>query len=1476
MNREPETAWIGIDVGSTTAKLVVVNPAALSDPQVLFIRAAHYTRHNARQAETVHTLLSRVISDFPAVRFRAAVCGSGGKTIADVLQVPYIQEVVANSIAIKTFYPQTRVAIELGGQDAKIVFFYFDKATNRLMASDMRMNGSCAGGTGAFIDEAAALLKIPVEEFESCAARGSFVYDISGRCGVFAKTDIQPLLNQGVRREDIALSTLHAIARQTIGGLAQGLELKPPIIFEGGPLTFNPSLIQVFAQRLGLTEADIIRPRNPETLVACGAALSLGDLFSDYQVPFDPVSGLGALANFRESLPSKTTAKKQFFFNEDEKMAFRERHKTSPLFHPDLQPGKEFRVYLGIDAGSTTTKFVLLDEQENVVDCFYSNNSGDPLRIIKKAFIALDKKYREAGVNLKIIAAGTTGYGELLFARALGADFHTVETVAHAAAARKYVPGATFILDIGGQDMKAITIARNIVTDITLNEACSAGCGSFLENFALSLNIPVDKIAEAAFSSKNPAELGSRCTVFMNSCIINEQRSGKHAEDLMAGLCRSIIENVFTKVVRISNFTTLGDRIVAQGGAFKNDAVLRAFEQYIQKPVIRAPYPGEMGAIGIALLAKKHAESLPAPFVSRFIGLEAMKNFDYTQESNFVCTFCSNNCSRTLLRFSDGRIFVTGNRCMRGEIIGDSRDKGVHEKVRQLTEKIDAVPDLMLLREKLLFQDYPYVQVSPAKEITIGLPRVLEFWNSMPFWTTFWQSLGFRVRISRSSTRALFEKGLPFVASDTICFPAKLAHGHIQDLVEKKVDRIFMPMLVRMPSENTEPLSDYVCAVVKGYPLVIRYSDDPEQRWNTIYDAPMFHWFKTRDRNRQICDYVKTTFGIPPGITRLAIDEGDEALDSFRRALAGAGSQVLRDIERKNANPETGEKAFAVVLAGRPYHNDKEVNHGLSRYFTQMGIPVLTLDSLPGLNNVDLRFTRTEITNNFHARMLSGALIAGRRPCLEYVQIVNFGCGHDAILTDEVTRLLNNTSGKDPLILKLDESDVSGPLNIRIKSFIETVKTRRAGMGLNRIRELDDPYPVKFTRAEWKNKTLLIPNVSRAFSMVVGAAISRQGFKVECLPLGDREAMKLGKKYVHNDICFPAQMNIGEVLSVLEKGIYKSTDVVIGMGKYQCDCRLAQYTGLARRALDEAGFGHVPIVTTDKLDSKNMFPGFRLGLTFEMRVLWGLIIIDTLEYLRRKIRPYELDKGLTDRVFEEELQAVTGALGVKGVRSAIRAFARSIEAFRRIPYNRERPMPQVLITGEFLLNFHPGANFHVEEYLEEHSLEVIMPRITDIFWRNYIRMKSEMKDFHVTLPFADVIVAHVGDGLFDFAVSAIEKIAFRHPLFEASMRLPEMAALADPVMHRTFTSGEGYLIPGEIIHHARRGVRSFIILQPFGCIPNHISGRGVVKRLKEEFPHIQILALDYDPDVSFANIENRLQMLIMNAKEPAGRPLPVA
>ena len=686
---------------------------------------------------------------------------------------------MANSIAIRRLYHEVRTAIELGGQDAKVLFFRRDEKDGSLNVADMRMNGSCAGGTGAFLDEVASILRVPVGELNSLAERGETVYDISGRCGVYAKTDIQPLLNQGVSKENLALSAYHAVAKQTIGGLAQGLTMSGPVIFEGGPMTFHPRLIGVFAERLELKPEEVLIPEHPEIMVAYGAALSLTELFGEGEaVDTDRLQRELKEAEIHVQSQNAGSAP-VFFASGEEKKKFEKRHRL-----PDeairFPEEKTVRAYLGIDSGSTTTKFVLMDEEENILDSFYSSNAGEPLEIARKALIELQNRWKAAGKELEILAAGSTGYGELMFQKAFSTETHVVETVAHARAAAKYVPDITFLLDIGGQDMKAIWLDRGVITNIVVNEACSSGCGSFLENFAATLHIPVDEIAPVAFSSQSPAVLGSRCTVFMNSSIVTAQRSGKQPADIMAGLCRSIIENVFTKVIRVSNLDSLGDKIVVQGGTFRNDAVLRALEQYLGREVTRAPYPGMMGAIGAALLAKENREKQTARGEEpekTFIGLDAMEGFSYSQNADSPCPFCGNHCRRTILTFPNGNTWVTNNRCERGEVVGDPKESSVQEKVREQTRKTRETANLFRLREKLLFQEYEVTGTPKERGETIGLPRVLSFWDTMPFWSTFFRSLGYRVVMSGLSTRAMYESGLSAVTSDTVCFPAKLVHG---------------------------------------------------------------------------------------------------------------------------------------------------------------------------------------------------------------------------------------------------------------------------------------------------------------------------------------------------------------------------------------------------------------------------------------------------------------------------------------------------------------------------------------------------------------------------------------------------------------------------------------------------------------------------------------------------------------------------
>ena len=1470
---------VGLDIGSTTTKVYVMHEDATE-------AYWSYKRHGARQATSVREALADVAERFPGEMLRIAVTGSGARDIARALDAPYIQEVVANSLAIRARYPQVRCAIELGGQDAKMLFFRAGE-DGVPEVSDMRMNGSCAGGTGAFIDEMAKLLGVGTEsgEFEQLASQGRTVHEVSGRCGVYAKTDIQPLLNQGIPTTDLALSALHAVARQTIGGLAQGIEIEAPVIFEGGTLAYNPTLVKVFKEQLGLADADAIVPENPQIMVAHGAALALTDMFAG-AVPVDMERAFASLDELEHAAPAPEDGRlaAPFFEDEASRREFERRHQPErPAAGPGAYAaGETVHVSLGIDSGSTTTKFALIDGAGTLVDSFYASNEGRPLDVAKRGLVDLKRRWEEAGVTLVIDAVGATGYGEDLFARAFHADYHTVETVAHARAATACVPDATFVLDIGGQDMKAIWLNRGVLTDIVVNEACSAGCGSFLEGFAKNLGIDVKDVAERAFESASPACLGSRCTVFMNSSVVSEQRRGKGPGDIMAGLCRSIIENVFTKVIRVSNLNSLGDRIVVQGGTFRNDAVLRAFEQYLGKEVTRAPHPGLMGAIGIAMLA---AESVQADGKgSSFIGLDAVERFEHAEFTGVTCRRCNNHCQRAIVAFGDGSLYATGNRCPRGAAIswdelvrevpaasahrpqGEGADGTDAATAATAPQRTPAAANLFDDREKLLFQEWPYMPLCDDRGITIGIPRVLEFWDVMPFWSTLFRSLGFDVRLSRKSSKKMFERGLAHVTSDTICFPAKLVHGHVRDLVDAGVDRIFMPIITTVPTENTASTSEWMCAVVKGYPYVMRNSDNPQERFGVPFDTPLFHWYDNGDRDRQLVEYLGDTFGIEAGLARRAIEQADTSQHAFIKQMQLRGEQVLDEAKRAGT--------YAVVIASRPYHNDPLVNHGLPKLFAERGIPVLTPDAVPGVCDVDLSRSRIDIVNNYHARMLSCAVIASSTPELELVQMGSFGCGHDAYLTDEIARMMGEMGSKVPMMIKLDESDVAGPMGIRVRSFIESVDRRRAeeraeGSTVHVVHPLDDPYQVKYTKRDRREKIVLVPNTSHAFCRLMTAALRNQGVRAEALDLGREEAIRLGKRYVHNDICFPAQIVIGEALAALESGKYDPHDVAVVTGKYIGDCRLTHYLPLLRRALDDAGYDYVPVLDNDDVDAHNVHPGFKLSLASSVQIAFGLPMIDGLEAMLRRIRPYELTPGSADAAFERAMDELMAGMERAGLRGLDAGFKRALRIMDAVPADRSHPRPTVLIVGEYLLNFHPGANHEIERYLEANGLEVIEARMTDVIRKTYFYKHAQSREYHVDLSVKDKAWYATADKMFDLAHDHCDKLGRASRYYAPPTRMPELVRASDEILHHTFDAGEGVLIPAEILEHAKHGCRNFVILQPFGCLPNHVVGRGLIHALKERYPDARFLPLDYDPDVSFANIENRLQMLIMSAKGAA-------
>ena len=1447
LRNQQQTVQIGIDIGSTTIKLVALDGNGL----ILF---QSYERHNGAHRATLIPQLRKLEEAVDQAPLVVAVTGSQGGGIAQKLGAAYIQEVIAQSIAVKKLYPATRTSIELGGQDSKMVFYADQPGT---AVSDMRMNGVCAGGTGAFIDQMATLIDLPVEQFDAAAARGSHVYDISGRCGVFAKTDIQPLLNQGVATDDIALSCLHALAKQTIGGLAQGMVIAPPVLFAGGPFFFIPSLLNVFMQRLQLGRKNIILPEQSQTFIAFGTALSLGTELSR-KTRKTTCSAMIRLIERNDPAGGTDGGTRPFFSSGDERNKFIEHHRPVPPGVPlGMEPG-DLPVYIGLDAGSTTTKLAVISGGGDLLFSFYRSNQGKPIDTARDGLAAFLDFCDGCGCTPRIKGLGTTGYGELLFAKAFHADFHTVETIAHKEAAVRFCPEVSFVLDLGGQDMKAIFIKNGIITNIVLNEACSAGCGSFLETYARTLGIAPGAIAAHAFAANHPSNLGSRCTVFMNSSVITEQRNGRTVDEILAGLCRSIVENIFTKVVRIANFDELGGKVVVQGGTFKNDAVLKAFEDYIGRSVLRPPLSGEMGAYGIALLCRDRrmddgSPSRAAPLITR----EGLAAFGYTTSTNDRCTLCTNNCARHIVTFSHGGSYVTGNRCERGAAVGaESPQKDTRVKA----------PDLMGERYRMLFAGAVKkgAAADGGTDRVVGIPRVLDFFDSFPFWNAFFRHIGFTVVLSDETGYPLFESGLRTVPSDTVCLPAKVAHGHIESLLRKGVKTIFMPLMLKNKKENPHQDDSWYCAVLQGYPEILRLNGSIPDDGSVRFLTPAFKLVSDQVRNRQIVRFAQEQFGIDRKRALHAIRKGAKELEEFQKALAGRGTKVLSDLR--------GSGQFGVVIAGRPYHNDPFVNHRIANFFTRRGIPVLVNEALPGLNDISLNFSRIDTINTFHNRMLAAAKFVAGHPDLEMVQLVSFGCGHDAILTDELARILRAYGGKELLTLKLDEGENGGPLNIRITSFIETVRTQRGRHKSPRSGFHLPPFPVRYEKEDRRQRTFLLPNLTWGFSMIMAKTFERQGYSSQILPVAGKEAIAVGKRYVNNDICYPAQLNIGEILHFLLEHPEKAATSAAALSKNCNDCRACHYAALARKALDDAGFSSVPIVTTAEVDRRDMHPGLKLNrLKFSIDFLHGVALIDALDDMARQSRPYENVRGQTDAVYEDRVRRVIGALS-RSWGAALDELDDAVDAFNALGVNRSRRKPRVGIIGEILVNFHDTGNHRIVQYLEEHGMEVVLPNLIEFWRQDSINFRVAAEHDHVRFRGIMKRYADLYGLIFKRIIQTVEKRKRRFRFYQHHGDIKEIAAKAARIFDPAFRTGEGWLIPGEIINWIDEGVNSFLIVQPFGCLPNHISGKGVIKAIKAKYPHVQILTLDFDPDTSIANVHNRLQMIVLGAS--AGQEIP--
>ncbi|MGL4772201.1 MAG: acyl-CoA dehydratase activase-related protein, partial [Clostridium sp.] len=885
--------YLGLDVGSTTVKVVVLN----EKDNIVF---SEYRRHFSDVRRTVYELIKEAYDSLGESRVTISVAGSGGMTLAKSMNIEFVQEVIACAEAVKTIIPQTDVAIELGGEDAKITYF-----TGGL---EQRMNGSCAGGTGAFIDQMALLLNTDATGLNNYAKEKNIIYPIASRCGVFAKTDVQPLINEGARKEDIAASVLQAVVNQTIGGLACGKPIRGKVAFLGGPLYFISELRERFIETLELKEDEVVFPDNSQLFVAIGAALSSKKkgklLFSDIKERAKKLT---------EVIDEEIERLTPLFKNEEDYKVFKERHDKSKVKRRDIKTYKG-KAYLGIDAGSTTTKVILISEEGEVLLSFYEGNEGSPL---DKVVSLVNKLYEEMPEDVVIANSTVTGYGEALIKSALHVDLGEIETIAHYKGAEYFLPGVEFILDIGGQDMKCLKIKNGVIDSILLNEACSSGCGSFIETFGKSLNMTIGDFANAAIYSKSPVDLGSRCTVFMNSRVKQAQKEGAQVADISAGLSYSVIKNALYKVIKIRDEKELGEKIILQGGTFYNEAVLRSFELISGREAVRPDIAGLMGAFGAALIAKERGEGKEK---SSLISKESLKKFKI--DSDFSrCGKCGNNCLLTLNQFSTGEEFISGNRCERG--IGIERGQ-------------EDVPNLYKYKLKRTF-NYKPLKKEEAKRGTIGIPRVLNIYENYPFWFTLLTNLGFRVEISPMSSKKVYELGIDTIPSESACYPAKLVHGHIMALVNRGIENIFYPCIPYEQKEFEGAQNNYNCPMVTSYPEVIKNNMDILKEKNINYLSPFFSLESQKDLSRRIMDEFKM-FNLEANEVKIAIEKAFKEQESYKKDIRAKGEETLKYLADNNLK--------GIVLAGRPYHIDPEINHGIPDIITSFNMAVFTEDSI--------------------------------------------------------------------------------------------------------------------------------------------------------------------------------------------------------------------------------------------------------------------------------------------------------------------------------------------------------------------------------------------------------------------------------------------------------------------------------------------------------------------------------------------------
>ncbi len=1401
-------ATLGIDIGSTTVKIAILD----EEHNILF---SDYKRHYANIRETLSALLEQAYDKLGNLMLHPMITGSGGLTLANHLGVPFTQEVIAVATSLKELAPKTDVAIELGGEDAKIIYFEGGNV-------EQRMNGICAGGTGSFIDQMASLIQTDAAGLNEYAKNYQSLYTIAARCGVFAKTDIQPLINEGATKEDLSASIFQAVVNQTISGLACGKPIRGHVAFLGGPLHFLSELKASFIRTLKLDEEHIIDLDNSHLFAAIGSALNAKE-----NVSFTMQEMVQKLSSDIK-MEFEVERMEPLFENEAAYEQFKERHNAHHVATRELS-SYQGNAFLGIDAGSTTTKIALVGEDGSLLYSFYSSNDGSPL---KTAIRSMKEIYSLLPDNVKIVRSCSTGYGEALLKSAFLLDDGEVETVAHYYAAAFFNPKVDCILDIGGQDMKCIKIKNQTVDSVQLNEACSSGCGSFIETFAKSLNYSVEDFADAALFAEHPIDLGTRCTVFMNSKVKQAQKEGASVADISAGLAYSVIKNALFKVIKVSDASELGKNIVVQGGTFYNNAVLRSFEKIAGCEAVRPDIAGIMGAFGAALIARERYEN---GYESSMLSFEQIEALQF-ETSMAKCKGCTNSCRLTINKFSGGRQFISGNRCERG--IGGKKNAS-------------QVPNLFDYKLKRLF-DYAALEADQAPRGVVGIPRVLNMYEDYPFWFTFFTKLGYRVVLSPLSNRKIYELGIESIPSESECYPAKLAHGHVTWLIRQGVKFIFYPALFYERNEFEDANNHYNCPIVTSYSENIKNNVEEIGSGEIVFRNPFMSF---RDVGTITDALTKEFSEIPHSEITAACNAAWEELLKVRKDIQTKGEEVLAYL--------TETKKRGIVLAGRPYHIDPEINHGIPELITSYDIAVLTEDSISHLAAPE----RPLIVSDqwmYHSRLYAAASYVKTVENLDLIQLNSFGCGLDAVTTDQVNDIL---SGSDKIYtcLKIDEVNNLGAARIRIRSLLSALHVREK-LGKKRTLHSSAITKVPFTEDMRKNYTILCPQMSPIHFEILQPAFNSCGYNFEVLDNDNKHSVDMGLKYVNNDACYPSLLVVGQIMEALLSGRYDVNKVAIIMTQTGGGCRATNYVGFIRRALEKADMAQIPVISLN-LGGIETNPGFHLNADLLLRAAVGAEFGDIFMRCVYRMRPYEAVPGSVDALHQKWLEKVKKFVTSKHINlfkfnKMCRQIIRDFDAVPLLDIQK----PRVGIVGEILVKFSPAGNNHLVELLESEGAEAVVPDLIDFLLYCFYNQIYKAQ--------------HLGTGkkaarLCSLGIWAIEHLlrgtaskeftASKH--FTPPTKIRQTVSYAEPIVSIGNQTGEGWFLTGEMVELIHSDVPNIVCTQPFGCLPNHVVGKGVIKALRKAYPESNIVAIDYDPGASEVNQLNRIKLMLSTAQK---------